>query len=925
MGSPEGGEGLVLLGFLQAGRDDVAPNETLEFQFSAALDPASVSAASLQIRADGGLGPAAQGTYDVDGAIVRFRPDYAGRCDLSDAGLLPLRSYDVTLAGASSGAPLRTTGGTALGETLSRSFRTAAEADPALYPQAPEPLALLSTSPLAGAQAVAVETGNRIELVLSETLRPCTVHGSSVRLRMVQRGDPTAFVPAEGGAGNPSGFVTEDGRTDDQAPADPDSWGDATQLPHTTTLTPAQVLPTRITLVQDATSTRILLTPDMTSPGLENATRGRFPENALLVVELTDAIESVDGDRLAPQTLSFTTENRPREEWTRTVDARGATPFESAATTADVDTARAPEQIQGFLLFAGDGDNGSELLDPARPATGLDCDTERQSDDGTPDDFDPTDDVLLDTGSTHNQCANRVDGSRAVVWEFRSLRIRNGVTVRVVGRNPAILLVQGDVQIDEGGRLLLRGDGEGGAPQGAGEGDKPPSTSAGTAGGIGVAGGGDGGGSPVGIGTLDPPRLGGHGTQGYHHDGTGQPAADIGAPGGSGGGHGNISARWNEQDNPNNRNTPSGGGAGHAVAGEAGTALGSGDLPTSLDGDVDGAAGGTYGSADGRLRFPEAGSGGGAAGELRPFSSNVGRGPGGAGGSGGGFLDVSAGGDMTILGTIDAAGSPGGSNESGALTPTYAWNPGTGGGGGGSGGGLRLLTPRDITLGASTVLTVAGGAGGKGRLSHGAVSPPANDGGNGGHGRIVLEDGNAVIAGLASASVVPGEGTAGFHRGLFDGSRFQQGGLRSEARTEPFLVGVFDPAFEAPAASDWRVRIPAGTGRGTDQVSILVEARGFEMAPTGGAELGAPTDWHTVGWFSDSGVADAPTWHLGQPDVAALGGALPADNAGTAGIGHLDGAEYIQVRITFLLPDGLDADDGGPAVEQWNIRTSSDH
>ncbi len=157
----------------------------------------------------------------------------------------------------------------------------------------------------------------------------------------------------------------------------------------------------------------------------------------------------------------------------------------------------------------------------------------------------------------------------------------------------------------------------------------------------------------------------------------------VGTNTGPGGGKGNTSAKWNAQQNPNNRNTPSGGGGGHAEAGMPGEANGSGTQPTTLDLPLEGEGGETYGQTAGRLLTPEAGSGGGAAGELRPFTGNIGRGPGASGGAGGGFIDLTAQGDISIMGTIDVAGSRGGDGKGGTFSPNYAWNPGVGGGGGG--------------------------------------------------------------------------------------------------------------------------------------------------------------------------------------------------------------------------------------------------
>ena len=936
-GGPDaGGSSLQLVSFLQDGLDNVALNTRLEFHFSAALDAGSVTDATVQIRGGNALGHAAHGTFEIDGATLRFVPDLAGLCDLSDGGLRPDTSYTVTLAGSPVDPPLRDVGGRALSETITLDFHTLDEADPALFEEPTPgagPLEVTQATPANGSEAVTVADGNRIVLTINANLRPCSVSAGSVRLLMVQIGDIDAFVPAEGGTGNASGFATPGGDTSDQDPSDPFSWGDATALPNVTTVPIPQTIPARVRVVQSFDETQIVVTPDFGASPIPSQGRSRFPENALLVLHVTASVESYSGKRLTPFILAFTTQNLPAQENEYTLENEGETPYDADVTTADVDSARAPGRVQGFLLFAGNGDNGSNHLQPSLPQSDTACSTNYQDDDGTLDHFDPSSDVLLDTGSSPNACANDVDGSLAVVWEFKTLRVRSGVTVRIVGRNPAMILVQGDAHIEAGGRLLVRGDGLGGAPQGAGEGGKDATTSDGTEGGAGVAGGGDGGSSPEGFGTSTPARYGEHGAQGYYHDPTtGALASDVGSAGGSGGGHGNISARWNEQINPSNRNTPSGGGGGHATGGQAGTALGTGESPVSLDDTVDGAAGGTYGSAAGHMQTPEAGSGGGAGGELRPFSANIGRGPGGAGGAGGGFLDVTCGGTLTVLGTIDAAGADGGSNAGGLFNPNYAWNPGTGGGGGGSGGGIRLLTPNDIVLGASTVISAAGGRGGVGGASHG-ISPPLNDGGDGGAGRIVMEDANSVVTGLNAASVTPGEGTLGFYRGSFDGSRFQGGGLVPVALTEVFSVGAFDPRYEDPVQdytgqTDFVAGTTTSTGPGIGKTCLLIEARGYQMHSDGTPDytglIAAPTGWRTVGYFTDSGTDAQPTWNLGQPPLAEIGGALPTDNTGAPGLTQLDTYEFIQLRITMYLSPSAGAADPGPYLDRWVIRSTSD-
>ncbi len=930
-GGAGAGPTLVLLRFEQDALDNVSLNTVLSWTFSEPLDPATVTGASLEIREGPSFGSAVQGTLAVDGATVTFTPRLAGLCDGSDGSFKSDRQYRVRLSGSPEAFSIRSLEGLALGQTLTAEFHTRSDADPDLYADQLPGTAptVLGASPADGAEAVKVEDGNRVVLLLSENLSPCSVNRTTVRFHVYQFGDPGTAVAADDGSGNASGFATDaTSATSDQTPQDPFTWTTTGVQALVRTLPAPQEIPGRVHLEQSFEGTRILITPTFGYSATPGLNRSRFPEDALVVVEVTPGIEDLGGLPLAPFVLAFTTENLPPQAGVYEVDTKGETPWDETASTARI-IESGTGQVQGFLLFAGDGDNGANLLSPALPQSDADtCASDYQANDGALDDFDPSADVLLDTGSTPNPCANSTDGSQAVVWEFRSFRIRSGVTVRVIGANPAIILTQGDVTIDAGGRLLLRGDGQGGAPAGQGEGNKSATTSAGTVGGIGVAGGGGGGSSKSGSGTRTPARYGGHGLQGYYHaNATGLPATDIGDAGGTGGGHGNTSCLWTEQVNPNNRNTPSGGGGGHAVAGAPGSAAGTGNAPTLLDNTPDGAAGAAYGQTSGKMYTPEAGSGGGAGGELRPFSSNVGRGPGGAGGAGGGFIDLTSTGDIHIFGTIDAAGAAGGSNPGANFTPNYSWNPGTGGGGGGSGGGIRLLTPGDIVFSSTTLVTAAGGAGGAGGASQG-VSPPLTHGGAGGAGRIVLEDSNSVITGLSSADVTPSEGSSGFYRGVFDGARFRDGETRSVALSAPFVVGPFDPQFQVPAAADFDALAPASAVAASGATVMLLEARGFQMLPGGSPDLSgivaAPTPWHTVGHFADSGVELAPTWIVGQPPLAEIGGSLPAGNSGILGLQHLDGCEFIQLRVSFFLRDGVSAADPGPALDLWRIRFISD-
>ena len=252
---------------------------------------------------------------------------------------------------------------------------------------------------------------------------------------------------------------------------------------------PPQQIPATIELQQDFTATTVLVRP----------VAGRFEENSFLVVDVTGYVQDFGRLPLSPRTIPFTTENLPEQQGALTVHFDANDPDDDAFTSADVNTARSPSRAQGWLIFAGDGDNGT-----ANPGPGASCDVNgpsgrwRTGRDQYRENclfrttFSPDTDITLNTGSTANWYPNETDGSTASVWEFASFTIVDGVTVRITGINPAIILVDGDVQIYEGGTLLLRGaNGTAGAP---GQGTIPRAAPAqGGPGGAGNCGGGDGG------------------------------------------------------------------------------------------------------------------------------------------------------------------------------------------------------------------------------------------------------------------------------------------------------------------------------------------------------------------------------------------------------------------------------------------------
>ncbi len=891
-GGSGAGRGLSLVSFEQDGVDNVALNQTLVWHFSEAVDPSSITTASLQLRRGDQFGQSVDGVFHVQGSTVTFEPRLPSRCDLQDAGFRASTQYRVQLVGYPEEFAIKNSAGQPLSTTISREFRTRDESGPQRFldqiPAFTPSVTLIS--PANGSAAVTVNASNAIVVTISENLEPCTVNDNTVQLFMNETGDPVLANAVTAPNGNASGFYHGGGVGDNSAALT--SWGADVY----SVVNPAQRLLIDITLQQSSSSTQIIVRPK----------GGVFPENALLVFRLTSGIEDFGGSPLAPLAMSFTTQNLAPQAGLYAMLVQGETPFESSQSTADINTARSPGVIQGYLLFSGDGDNGdtSEIHLPSAPNEGAGCLTPRQTNDGTKDDFMPNADFTFDTGATLNTCPNSVDGSTAVVWEFNTFRIPGGVTVRVKGVNPAVFLVQGEVLIESGGRLMARGDNVGGTPQGRGANgwawvNQPGNVT--SAGGVGVAGGGNGG--KTGLWMQSPG--GESGFAGFGSD-------DFGDQGGLGAGIGGVSHGATYPGSAGS--AQGGGGGGHGSAGDASTnVLGTlhvlrSQTPMGLGGDP-------Y-PASSAMLTPSAGSGGGAGGnnEWEPSNSYFYGSGGGGGGAGGGFVDITSSGNITVFGTIDAVGGRGGDSQQ------ENYYSGSGGGGGGSGGGIRLLTSARIILGATTVISTAGGSGGLSTTGTSAPNGPLNHGASGGNGRIVLEDADSTIEGMSGATLAPGEGTDGFYRDVFDPTRFQGGGTMPYAQTEIFAVGPLNPNFSNPVAADFKARIPVIASNGAGATSIFIDARGFNIKPDGTPDLAGATPWHTVGYFRDSGVEAEPLWtgNANPGDVM-----LPVGNAGGT-INNLDGREFIQIRVTFYLPATMGPSDPGPVLDDWMIRYVTD-
>ncbi|MBL9086972.1 MAG: Ig-like domain-containing protein [Planctomycetia bacterium] len=894
--------GVVLVDFLQQGEDNVPLNRTLEFLFSSPLDPATVGPASIQIRQGPAFGQAIFGKYIIQGSRVFFEPALPGLCDLSDGGLQPDTDYRVTVIGRPEEFAVRNLTGDPLERTLTQglNFHTRAETDPQLFEdQKPGLLpTVVSVSPANSTADVPVGPSNKVEIVFSENINPCTILQSTVLIQQVGVGP---FSPSA-----------------DQTPSDPTTWGSGTPT------TPARTIRCVYDLEQDTLSTKLTLTPVF----------GQWPDNALILVQLFNTVTDFGGNPLVPVSFAFTTQDLPVQNGQRVFEFDGDVPVDTNGSTAEVNTARSVGRVTGFLLVSGDGDNGP--VNNMNAASGPDASLGNVvgggpcvtgfpvvSNDGVPDDFDPPADVNLSTGATRNTCKNSTDGSAAVIFEYRSFRIRSGVTVRLSGRNPAIILVRGDINIESGGRLMTRSDGGNGLTTSNGTNGVGQDNTTHSAAGVGYAGGGTGGrGLNVGSSTL---VYGENGNPGYGSTNYGAASPGVGNatdPILQGAGRGNCGVTT-VNGATTNRIAPSGGGGGHAAPGVAGTALGNGSTPRALmTANTDGAGGGTYGTLDGKMPTAEAGSGGGGGGSQQslPFTTGFYYGAGGGGGAGGGFVDLTTQATIRITGTVDAQGGRGGNGGG----PGGAFYGSGGGGGGGSGGGIRLLTPGSVILGAGAILNAAGGNGGSSQTNP-AGGAVANNGGAGGVGRIVMEDSDSVIVGIGGATVTPADGATGFYRGVFDATRFKGGGIRPFMVSQIMDMGPFSPSYITATAADFIAGIPVISSRGVGNTSIFIEAEGFLANPDGTAS-NTGTGWRNVGYFTDSGAETAPNFVANAappaPDVASAGGLLPGNAGGT--IQSLDGNEFMRMRITFFLASNVGPFDPGPYIDRWVLNFTYD-
>jgi hypothetical protein len=168
-------------------------NEDLVFYFSGEVDRASVTRASVQIRAGN---EEARGHLLVDGEKVRFVPAPVLAADLSDGGYRPDTEYSVSIAGFPQLDGVRGVHGEPLSHTRTWKFRTVAVTAPrsgfVFEDRQPDKFGVLRmVPPLTGQQdEYSIAPQDAIYLACDKPIDPSTLHDDDFEMRSLTRDVP---------------------------------------------------------------------------------------------------------------------------------------------------------------------------------------------------------------------------------------------------------------------------------------------------------------------------------------------------------------------------------------------------------------------------------------------------------------------------------------------------------------------------------------------------------------------------------------------------------------------------------------------------------------------------------------------------------------------------------------------------------------
>jgi hypothetical protein len=434
-------------------------------------------------------------------------------------------------------------------------------------------------------------------------------------------------------------------------------------------------------------------------------------------------------------------------------------------------------------------------------------------------------------------------------YQYTTVSIPQGVTITLVGTNPAILRAQGDFDMATGSAIVADGTNGGNV-----SGYNIP----GGAGGAGGAGGFNGGsGNPSNVATYP-----------FVSD------AGLGSSGGQGGtwtGQIWSTGTWPWAGTPNQDVCGTGGGGGGSTAGANG--VGSNVNADGLGGSVN-LNGDPSQSATFQINQSGGSGGGGGGGTDDPVPgdqnlSYPGDDGGGGGGGGGGTVLITCAQNCVINGTISCQGGNGGQTVT-------LWNSytGAGVGGGGGSGGCIYVQALNLNISNATFRVRGGNGGIGGYWPWWGGGQWVSQGGLGGDGYIRMESSSGTIIGQSSAIFQPSA--------TQNANCYSQGTLNintTQGQSLFYDTGVEDPDFEDNQSGGLSLNLVLNSG------DIFIYAQGADVDP-----LGQP-DPQTY-WPNDQTNTN-PTW------AEIYNSTLTSPNDYTGNINQIDRYRFIRFRAVF--------------------------
>jgi hypothetical protein len=185
---------LTMIDMNVGGTDGVALNQILRIEFSATIDPESVTPETIRIRLSPANAKQVDGVYQVDGNTVEFFPRLPVKDNYSDAGFQPGATYQVKMPGWPTPKTLVTRDGDPLAGEITTTFSCASAGGSMFIDYDPGPPSVVSVNPKDGAQNVAQSI--TVELTFDEPLDPATATNSNIQLVMTHR-PPTNLLADE--------------------------------------------------------------------------------------------------------------------------------------------------------------------------------------------------------------------------------------------------------------------------------------------------------------------------------------------------------------------------------------------------------------------------------------------------------------------------------------------------------------------------------------------------------------------------------------------------------------------------------------------------------------------------------------------------------------------------------------------------------